>query len=129
MKLILDGDRIAATATDAYDGPNQWLPAPEGFDVGRMSKYRVVDGVPAIPVPQAILRAQGKLALIQAGMWPAVLAYVESIEDATERAVALVAINDRETWVRDDPFLMSMAAGLGLNDEQVDDLFLLADGL
>ena len=49
MKLIIQNDRIAATATDEYAGPEQWLAEPEDFDILRLADYRVVDGVVAIP--------------------------------------------------------------------------------
>lgn len=75
------------------------------------------------PVPQSVTRAQGKAALIQAGLWSAVVSYVEGIADPTEKALAEVALNDTLEWQRSSPFLNSAAAALGLTDEQLDDLF------
>ena len=49
MKLIIQSNRIAATATDAYTGPDVWIEAPEDFDLARLGEYRVVDGVLALP--------------------------------------------------------------------------------
>ena len=45
MKLIIQGGSIAATATDAYDGPDVFIEAPADFDATRMSEYRYEDGV------------------------------------------------------------------------------------
>lgn len=45
MKLIIQANRIAATATDAYTGPDEYIDAPEDFDVTRLSEYRYEDGV------------------------------------------------------------------------------------
>lgn len=45
MKLIIQNNRIAATATDAYDGPDDWIEAPADFDATRMSEYRYEGGV------------------------------------------------------------------------------------
>ena len=45
MKLIIQNNRIAATATDAYDGPDFCIEAPADFDATRMSEYRYEDGV------------------------------------------------------------------------------------
>jgi hypothetical protein len=79
---------------------------------------------PAPPyVPQQVTRAQGKAALIQAGLWGDVEDYVDGIEDPTEKALALVALNDTTHWQRTSPFLNAAAAALGLTDEQLDDLF------
>ncbi len=75
------------------------------------------------PVPHQVTRAQGKAALITAGLWPDVLAYVEAMTDPTEKALAEVALNDTTHWQRTSPFLNAAAAALGLSDEQLDDLF------
>lgn len=80
-------------------------------------------------VPQQITRAQGKAALIMQGLWGAVLDYVASIQDPTQRALAEVALNDTLTWERSSPFLNAAAAGLGVTDEQLDALFIQAAGI
>ena len=79
---------------------------------------------PAPPVvPQSVSRAQGKAALIQAGYWQGVMAFVAAIEDDTQRALAEVALNDTQEWRRDSPFLNAAAAALGLSTEQLDALW------
>ena len=80
-------------------------------------------------VPQSVSRAQGKLALIGAGLWPAALAFVDAITDPTQRAYAEVALHDTQEWRRDSPFLASAAAALDLSDEQLDTLFIAAKEL
>jgi len=50
MILILQGDRIAAVA-EAYEGPQDHVPAPEGFELDRLTEYRVVGDTVALPVP------------------------------------------------------------------------------
>ncbi len=74
-------------------------------------------------------RAQGKVALIQAGLWPQVLALVAAIPDPVERAVAEVTLHDTQEWRRDSPFLASAAAALDLSEAQLDELFITAGGL
>lgn len=81
---------------------------------------------PAPAVPQSVSRAQGKVALINAGLWPSVLAYVNAIADPTDKALAEVAINDTSTWDRASPTLNAMAYGLGMNDAQLDALLTAA---
>ena len=44
MKLLIQQNRVVATATDDYEGPEQFIAAPEGFDESRMSDYRFEDG-------------------------------------------------------------------------------------
>ena len=82
-----------------------------------------------IPVPQQITRAQGKAALITQGLWGAVLDYVASIQDPTQRALAEVALHDTLTWERSSPFFNAAAAELGMTDEQLDVLFIQAAGI
>lgn len=106
---------------------------------GRMESMlasAVPDGVeilpyvePPEPVPQQITRAQGKAALIMQGHWQAVLDYVASIQDPTQRALANVALHDTATWERSSPFLNAAAAGLGMTDAQLDALFIQAAGI
>ena len=85
--------------------------------------------VQASGAPQSVSRAQGKLALIQAGLWPAAIAFVDGIADPAQKAYAEVALNDTQEWRRDSPFLASAAAALDLSEEQLDTLFITAGGL
>lgn len=39
MKLIIQNTRIAATATDAYTGPDEFIDAPADFDITRIGEY------------------------------------------------------------------------------------------
>lgn len=84
---------------------------------------------PAPTVPQSVSRAQGKAALIAAGLWPAVLAVLAAIEDATQRQLAEVALHDAGTWERSSPTLNALAFGLGMDDAQLDALFTSAAGV
>ena len=79
--------------------------------------------------PQSVSRAQGKLALIGAGLWPAAIAFVDGITDPAQKAYAEVALHDTQEWRRDSPFLVSAAAALDLSDEQLDTLFITAGGI
>lgn len=49
MKLIIQNDRIAATATDDYTGPDEHIAAPEDFDPARMADYVVAAGILSLP--------------------------------------------------------------------------------
>ena len=78
------------------------------------------------PVPEGVTRAQGKAALITAGLWPGVIAFVAAIPDPIERALAEVALHDTQQWHRSSPFFNAAATALGLTGEQLDNLFLAA---
>ena len=128
MKILIHDGRIAGTATDDYVGPDEYLPAPADFDLMRMADYVVTGGQIALPsqVPESVTRAQGKAALITAGLWSGVMSFVASIPDPTERALAEVSLHDTQQWHRSSPFFNAAATALGLTGEQLDALFLAA---
>lgn len=85
---------------------------------------------PGSPViPYSVTKAQGKAALIQAGLWQAVVDYVEGIEDETEQMLAEIALHDAQDYRRDSPFLNATADALGLTEERKDELFILASNI
>ena len=45
MKLIIQNNRIAATATDDYTGPDEYIDAPADFDITRMGEYVYAAGM------------------------------------------------------------------------------------
>jgi hypothetical protein len=51
MKLLIQNNRIAGTATDAYTGPDTFIDAPADFDVTRLGEYSFADGVLTAPTP------------------------------------------------------------------------------
>lgn len=78
------------------------------------------------PVPTSVSRAQGKLALVGAGLWQGIVDYVALIDDPMDRAIAQAALYDTQEWRRSSPFLATAAAALGLTQEQLDGLFRAA---
>lgn len=56
MKLIIQNNRIAATATDAYTGPDFFIEAPADFDMTRMGEYRYEDSVLVLAPDMRITR-------------------------------------------------------------------------
>jgi hypothetical protein len=121
MKLIINGDRIAATALDEYVAPDAStlvITAPEGFDPALIDAYRYVDGALVIPPPDVVSRFQAKAALSAAGLLPAVEA---ALADADP--IAQLAWAEAIEFRRNSPTILGLAAALGLTSAQVDDLF------
>lgn len=56
MKLIIQKNRIAATATDEYTGPDEYIDAPADFDVTRLGEYRYEDGALALAPDTRVTR-------------------------------------------------------------------------
>ncbi|MDD5479641.1 hypothetical protein [Rhodoferax sp.] len=57
MKLIIQSNRIAGTATDAYTGPDEYADAPADFDIARLHEYVCAAGMCVLPEPdiQAVI--------------------------------------------------------------------------
>ena len=122
MKLIIKNNRIAAIATDDYDGAD-WVPAPENFDALLLDEYRVVDGALSIPVPSAVTPRQARLALLQIGKLDAVAAALAAIPDPAQRTAAQIEWEYATVIERNSLLVAGLSAGLGLTDADLDALF------
>ena len=127
---------VSDTATAIIQGP-------DGFDPAKCFKGQLPDGGvwvsapdniepgatfangswtnPLPPVPQSVSRFQARAALLGAGL-------LASIEAAIAQAdpVAQLAWSDAQEFRRDSPTVLAISAGLGLTDEQLDELFRTA---
>jgi hypothetical protein len=88
----------------------------------RFQGGEVVSYTPPPSVPTQISRAQGKIQLKRAGIWPKVL---ELASHDTSGEID-VWINDATYWSRSSQFVAQMASALNLSEEKVDYLFVEA---
>jgi hypothetical protein len=72
-------------------------------------------------------RLQGRLALVQFGLWDAVAAYFA--DTASRTPIELAFWEDAQVWKRSDATLTAAATSFGLTDSDIDDLFALAGTL
>ena len=77
-------------------------------------------------VPVSVTPRQAKLALLSAGLLDAVEAAIEAIADPATKRVAQIEWEYAQEVRRDWPLLNQVAAGMGMTDAQIDDLFNLA---
>lgn len=77
------------------------------------------------PVPAVVEMAQARLALLQAGLLDQVQAAIDAMPGAEGQA-ARIAWEYRSTVRRDSPLTETLAAQLGLTQQQIDQLFTLA---
>ncbi len=80
-----------------------------------------VEGQPD-PVPTAVSRRQGQLALHAAGLLDDAEALIAAIEDPAERRTAQIEY-DATMYERSNPFLQRMWEQLGGTPDELDDLF------
>ncbi len=77
--------------------------------------------------PDVVTMAQARKALILSGVSiTAVNAAIAAIPDATQRQLAETDWEYATTMRRQSPLVTSLAPVLGLTDEEIDDLFVLA---
>ena len=128
MKLIIQNNRIAGTATDAYTGPDAYIDAPADFDLERMGDYVVDGGTVSIPspgVPQSVTMRQARLALHAAGLLTSVDAAIAAM-DEPDKTAAQITWEFAQTVDRGFGMVPQLAAALGMTETQIDDLFIAA---
>lgn len=82
---------------------------------------------PIVPVvPQSVTMRQARLALLRAGLLDDVDAAIAAIPDPVQRKAAEIEWEYAQTVDRNSPFVQQLSAGLGLTDEQKDQLFRTA---
>ncbi len=128
MKLIVQGERIAATATDAYTGPEDFITAPDDFDASRLADYRYVNGVLAIGVPSSITSRQARLVLLQYGLLANVPVAIAALPSPQKEA-AQIEWEYATTLERASPLIVGLADALGWPAETVDEMFRVGKAL
>jgi len=128
MKLIIQNNRIAGTATDAYTGPDAYIDAPADFDLERMGDYVFEGGTVSIPppgVPQSVTMRQARLALHAAGLLAGVDAAIAAMPEP-DRTAAQITWEFAATVDRQFGMVPALAAAMGMTETQIDDLFIAA---
>lgn len=80
---------------------------------------------PEIIVPSKVTMRQARLALLQAGLLDETEAFIASLEGEDGRAARIEWEYGSEVF-RNKPFVIEMGANLGLDEKQLDALFITA---
>lgn len=80
------------------------------------------------PVPTSVSMRQARLALLGAGLLSTVDATIAAMPEPAKTAALIEWEYSSEVW-RHRPFVQSMGAALGLDDAQIDALFVAAEAL
>lgn len=100
-------EELAAIGLERYTAPKQ-------------------EPVPVDPLTLPISRVQFKAVLRIAGLYDAVVAAIDAIDDPATKAVALTKFEDSDRYDRDDPLFAMLAPAIGVTDEQIDALWVQA---
>lgn len=95
---------------------------------GQWRQTWTVEPLPPEPVPQAVTMRQARLALLQIGKLAAVDTAIDSLPDPDKSAARIEWEYSQEVQ-RDKPFVSMLAPALGLTEEDLDNLFVLASTL
>lgn len=111
---VVDWDPVAEPA---------WSP-PMGCSAVQ-DDTREIDPPPPV-VPAEVSNAKGRLALVQAGLFAQADALAEA---AGKQSPLFILWNHSPVWPRSSATIAALAEQLGLTDEQVDQLFFVADSI
>lgn len=122
MKLLIQNNKIIATATDDYTSDELFIIQPDSFDINRMADYEVTDGVLILSIPQVVTMRQARLALLSMALLddiPLAIAQLPS----PRKEQAEIEWEYSQTVERTKPFVISIGAALNFD---LDELFTLA---
>jgi len=81
--------------------------------------------LPPVPVPQSVTMRQARLALLAAGLLPAVNAAIASMPEP-DKTAAQITWDYASSVDRGFGMVPQLASALGMSDTQIDDLFIAA---
>jgi hypothetical protein len=111
---------------------------PESDDCQAYIEYKkwVAEGnTPAPPTigtvskPTSVTMRQARLALLQAGYYSSVQTAINAIEDPVQKQASQIEWEYAATVDRNSSFTQGMATALGLSEQDMDNLFMLAASL
>lgn len=124
---IVGGDESRAWSSAASAYVQQWPPdsltriASEDELSDVLAAYGLKG--PVAIVPKSVTLYQGRAALINFGLFDAVKATVGGLG---EGSLAYQAFEYANHWYRDSAFIAQLAGSLGLDEQQIDALFIAA---
>ena len=131
MKLVIQGDKIAAMVGDDYQTTDLLVPVPVGFDIAQAHRYRYVAGSSQIVrrVPEKVTARQAVQALISANKLHLVQPAIDAIADPVQRAMVQAEWDKSQDFERNRPTLIALATAIGLDAAGLDALFIAAEDL
>lgn len=127
----INGENIPADAVEITDELHKSLMDGQGTE-GKIIVFDEISQLPALAtpdpppvIPSSITQRQARISMLDAGILDDVEAAISSIA-GVEGEKARIAWEWASEIRRDDPLLISIAEHLGLDSEQIDQIFLEA---
>lgn len=127
MRLIIQGDKIAALVGDDYVGDEQTITAPDGFDLNQAHKHRYDGSQIVRRVPEEITARQAYQALILVNKLHLVQPAINAISDPVQQALVQAEWDKSQVFQRNRPALIALATGIGMTPSDLDALFILGE--
>ena len=131
MKLVIQGDKIAALVGDDFPTPDLLVDVPDGFDLTQAHRYRydAASGDIVRRVPEKVTARQAVQALISVNKLHLVQPAIDAIADPVQRAMVQAEWDKSQDFERSRPTLIALATAIGLDASGLDALFIAAEDL
>lgn len=130
MKLVINGDRICALVGDDFPTHDVLVDVPAGFDIDQAHRHRydAASGQIMPRVPASVTMRQARRVLLAHGLLGAVQPAIDALPEP-DRARAQIDWDTGRDVERDSPMIALLAPALGLDEAEIDALFVEADTL
>jgi hypothetical protein len=128
--LTLDGlsnfrhNRIGGIDADKVVGEEVYPYTLSPEEIALLTDETIADYVPVLNVPFKITRRQAKQQLLIAGLLSLVQPTIDAIPDQMQRDLANLYWSESNDFERNNPFLVTLAAAIGITEPQLDQLFI-----
>lgn len=128
MKLVIQGDKIAAMVGDDYQTTDLLVPVPVGFDLDQAHRFKYDIGSSQIVrrVPEKVTARQAVQALILNNKLALVQPAIDAIADPVQRQLVQAEWDKSQEFERNRPTLIALATAIGLSASELDALFIQA---
>lgn len=120
-----DNSLYFLSSEDVANGGEKLLPTGCVQITDQEAEAIRAENTPPVPVPQMVTMRQARLALLEAGLLQAVNTAIETMQGVEGEAARIEWDYSSEVH-RDKALVRYLAPILGLTDQQLDDLFILA---
>ena len=126
MKLVIQGDKIAAMVGDDFPTADMLVDVPDGFDLNQAHRFRynVADGQIVVRVPETVTRRQAIHELIVTGWIDLIQPTIDAITDPVQRRLMQSELDDSQEFERHRPSLVTLATAIGMSENDLDNLFI-----
>lgn len=126
MKLVIQGDKIAALVGDDFPTTDMLVDVPEGFDLDQAHRFKYDASTSQIVrrVPDKVTRRQAIQEMIATGWIDAIQPAIDAIPDTVQRRLMQSEFDDSQDFERNRPTLIAMATAAGMTSSDIDNLFI-----